>query len=181
MEFMNVLESRHSIKHFTKQQVPIDKIKNMFEAARTSPSWTNEQCWKFIVVDDPKIKDEIVETVPASNTARHGLEEAPMLIILCANPDSSGSEEKKEYYLLDAGIAMEHLVLAAVNEGLGTCWVEAKGEDKVREILDIPRRFRVIAMTPVGYPGEHSDKRDRKSFDEMVYRNEWENPVEYLQ
>jgi nitroreductase len=181
MEFMSVLESRHSIKHFTKKKVSEEKLRQVFEAARTAPSWTNGQCWKFVVIDNPEVKDMVIDTVSESNSARHSLEEAPVIVVLCADAQSTGSEDNKDYYLLDAGIAMEHLILAAVNEGLGTCWIEAKGEDKLREILDIPRRYRVIAMTPIGYPGEHSDKRERKPFSEMVYRNEWDNPVEYLQ
>lgn len=180
MEFSKVLQERHSVRNFENQHISEDKMRRILEAARLAPSWTNEQCWRFVVVEDSEIKERVAEAVPDSNPAKNALKEAPVIVVLCADPDRSGDVAMKEYYMVDAGIAMEHLVLAAVNEGLGTCWVGVFNEDEIREILDVPRRYRVVAMTPIGYPGKHSDSRERKPLSDIAYENTWENPVRYL-
>jgi nitroreductase len=181
LDFTSVVENRHSVKHYINQEVPRQKIKGMLQSARLAPSWANEQCWKFIIVDDPSIKSGIADAIPSGNSAADAIMEAPITMVLCAVPECSGKKDGKEFFMMDAGIAMEHLVLAAVNEGLGTCWVGSFDEGKIREILDIPRMYRIVSLTPVGYPGEHSDNTNKKSIGDVAFRNTWDNPVNYLE
>ena len=84
---------------------------------------------------------------------------APMLVVMCADPDHSGHKDGKDYYLVDTAIAFEHLVLAAAAEGLGTCWLGGMfNEAEVKRQLGIPEKLRVVAITPLGYPEDGTDK-----------------------
>ena len=96
------------------------------------------------------------------------------MIVACADAAKVGSREDQYYYLVDIGIAMEHLMLAAVDRGLGTCWVVGFSEAKVKEILGVPENIRVVALTPLGYPTEEPPARGRKSLEEIFSYNRFE-------
>ena len=106
-----------------------------------------------------------------------------IVIVACADPKKSGSKNGMDYYLVDVAISMEHLVLAATNLGLGTCWIGGFDEVKVKKILNIPEKIRVVAMTPVGYPSDDGMRNKiarkiiradrRKSLEEMIHYNKW--------
>ncbi len=114
MEFMDVISKRRSIRKYKPDAVSDEDINYVLESARLAPSWANSQCWKFIVIKDKKIKDDLA-------TAGNGwIAHAPVIIAACADPTKTGTKGDQQYYMLDIGIAMEHLILAAVNKGLGT-------------------------------------------------------------
>ena len=98
-----------------------------------------------------------------------------MVIVLCALPSESEVWEGKDFMMLDAGLAMEHLVLAATDQGLGTCWQGLFSEEKARKALNIPENVRVVAMTPLGYAAEERRPRPRKAMTEIVYYEKWGN------
>ena len=100
-------------------------------------------------------------------------EAAPVIVAACANPKQSGMKGDQSYYLLDIGIAMEHLVLAAAEQGLGTCWVGWFDEKKARKALGAPASIRVVACTPLGFPDETPEQRPRKALGEIVRRDQW--------
>ena len=86
----------------------------------------------------------------------------------------SGNKEEKQYYLLDMGISMEHLILAAAEQGLGTCWIGGGFDETiVKQALEIPKEIRVVALTPLGYPDEVTEARSRMTLEEMTSRNHW--------
>jgi nitroreductase len=89
--------------------------------------------------------------------------------------NTRGVEKGKLMRILESGtaIAVDHMTLQAVEEGLGTCWIGAFDEKKVKEILHIPDNVRVVALLPVGYPCEIPDAKPRKSLDEIVMRERW--------
>jgi len=90
----------------------------------------------------------------------------------------SGVIDDKEFYLVDSAIAMEHLVLAATNEGYGTCWIASIDENKVKQILDIPQNYRVVAMTPIGEVGSYPSHDNNKTQDQNhVFLNSWNNSI----
>jgi len=97
--------------------------------------------------------------------------QAPTIIVCCADPLASGIKWDQEYYLVDVGISMEHLVLAATDLGLGTCWVGAFNEKALKKALNVPRHIRVVALTPLGYPDEEPKPKIRKSIDEISHKN----------
>ncbi len=168
MEFMEVVRQRRSVRRYRPDPVPQTKIDHVLEAARLAPSWANGQCWTFIVVTDPKVKRRLAEA------GNEWIEQAPTIIAACADPEKSGVKGDQRYYLLDIGIAFEHLVLAAADEGLGTCWVGWFDEKTAKGALGVPDDVRVVALTPLGYPEEAPEARPRRSLGEIVRRDRWE-------
>jgi nitroreductase len=168
VEFMEVVRQRRSVRRYRPDPVPQAKIDHVLEAARLAPSWANGQCWTFIVVTDPKVKRRLAEA------GNEWIEQAPTIIAACADPEKSGVKGDQQYYLLDIGIALEHLVLAAADEGLATCWIGWFDEKTAKGALGVPDDVRVVALTPLGYPEEAPEARPRRSLGEIVRRDRWE-------
>jgi nitroreductase len=165
MDFLNLVKKRRSIRKYKPDPVPKEDIEYILEAARQAPSWTNRQCWRYIIVSDEATRRKI--------TTRDWAAKAPVIIVGCGDPTKAGNIDGRPYYMLDMGISMEHLILAATEKGLGTCWIGGQFDEKVvREALGIPDSHRVVALTPLGYPDESPAAKDRKSLAEMVT---WEN------
>jgi nitroreductase len=166
MELFDVIRDRRSIRKYKKTKIPKEEIDYVLEAARLAPSWGNRQCWRYIVVTDEKLRKKI--------TKRDWAAEAPVVIVRCADPTKAGHKAGKPYYMLDMGISMEHIILAAHDRGLGTCWLGGQfDEEVVREALDVPESHRVVALTPLGYPDENPPAKERKSSNELVSWNKW--------
>mgnify|MGYP001124973505 CR=1 FL=1 len=174
MDFYQVLQERRSVRKYKPDPVSQDKLDRILDAARIAPSWKNLQGWKFIIVRDPEKKAALADSMPETNPARKAVgQTAPVVIVVCANPDESGKKDGKEYYLLDAGLAMQQLVLAAHAESLGTCWVAMFDEYKARDVLGVPDEYRLVAFTPLGVAEKHPSQRPRKELSEIVYNEEW--------
>jgi len=171
MEFMEVVRKRRSIRRYKDKHVPMEKIRRVLEAARLAPSWKNGQCWEYIVVND-------YEKLKELKTGLNKPINAPTFIVACGDPSKSGKHEGKDYYLVDVAISMEHLVLAATNEGLGTCWMGLIDEEKIKNLLGIPKKYRVVAVTPIGYPDEGITKREKKSLESFVHLDSWGTRLE---
>ncbi|MEO0072702.1 MAG: nitroreductase family protein [candidate division WOR-3 bacterium] len=184
MEFWDVIKNRRSIRNFLPRPVENEKIIEVLEAARLAPSWQNRQCWRFIVVTDQEKIKRIGQLDPFNYNINFFLRNVPVIIVACANPKDSGHRAGIEYYLVDTAIAMEHLVLAATNLGLATCWIGAFDENMIKDILKIPKEIRVVALTPLGYAREKFSIVDRiskiiarggirKPLEEIAYLNLW--------
>jgi nitroreductase len=175
---MDVIRTRKSTRSYKDKDVEEEKLNQLFEAARLAPSWANKQCWNYIIVND---KEKIQKL--AAGIINSWMKNANLVIVACADPKKSGSKNGMDYFLVDVAISMEHLVLAATNLGLGTCWIGGFNEMEVKKILKIPEKIKVVAMTPVGYPSEEGIRNKvtrkiiganaRKPFDEMVHYNIW--------
>jgi len=161
MDVFEAIRVRRSIRKYKPDPVPESVLKEVLEAARLAPSWANRQCWRFIVVKDREKRKKI--------TLRDWAAEAPIVIVGCADPTASGTKFNQQYYMLDMGIAMEQLMLAATEHGLGTCWIGGQfDEPTVKQVLNIPEGLRVVALTPLGYPDEKPEAKPRKSLSEIV-------------
>ncbi len=177
MDFYEVIEKRKSLKSFKKENIDQDKLNRIINAAMRAPSWRNKTSYKFIMVDDSYEKDRISETIlNKDDSAKRAVKEAPMLAVIASDPSKSGDVDGKAYYMADAAIAMEHFVLAATNEGYGTCWIGSLDENKLKSILNIPQEFRVVAITPIGVPEEEKAHQPEKDVKEHIFLNVWENP-----
>jgi nitroreductase len=164
VEYTELLKKRRSIRKYLASPVSDNDIKNVLEAARLAPSWGNRQCWQFIVVKEQGTKEKI------AGENRKWISEAPVIIAACADPSASGRKPGMDYFMLDVGIAFEHLVLAAANLGLGTCWIGAFDEEQVKVALGVPGDIRAVAFTPLGYPAEKKgDVSNRKLLQEIVF------------
>lgn len=173
MEFLEIVQKRRSLRSYASTPVEPEKLNYVLECARLAPSWKNMQCWRFIVIKDPETRQALAETMAETNPGRKVLVQAPIAIVLCALPSESEVWEDKDYMMLDAGLAMEHLILAATEQGLGTCWEGLFQEDKARKVLDVPEDVRVVAFTPLGYASEERRPRPRKSIEEIVFYEKW--------
>jgi len=163
---MDLIETRRSIRSYKPQAVEEEKLNYILQAFRKAPSAKNLQPWKLVVVKDKK---KISDLSIACNNQTF-LVEAPILIVACAKEDEA-YEVMGGYmnsYPIDVSLALEHLILAATEKGLGTCWIGAFKEKLVKDLLDIPENVRVVAITPVGYPAVEGRIRSRKSLSEIV-------------
>lgn len=173
MDFLEVVQSRRSLRTYLDKAVEREKLEYVLESARLAPSWKNMQCWRFIIVEDADGRTALANCMGESNPGRKALMGAPMVIVLCAVPTESEVWEGKDFMMLDAGLAMEHLVLAATDQGLGTCWQGWFSEEKARKALNVPESVRVVAMTPLGYAAEERRPRPRKAMAEIAFYGKW--------
>jgi len=164
MDVMEAIEKRRSVRSYQNKSVSEEKLKKILEAARLAPSAKNLQSYKFIVVKDQKLRDKLMEA--AANQSFVG--EAPVVIVgVSLNPDYVMTC-KIPAYPIDVAIALDHITLAATEEGLGTCWVGKFYQDKVKEILNIPEKYKVVALLALGYPADSPDIKYRKPLKELV-------------
>jgi nitroreductase len=170
LDVFEAVRTRRSIRKYKDKPVEKEKLIKILEAARLSPSANNDQPWHFIAVTNEVVR---MRLLPAYN--RDWFVEAPVIIVACALPSESWSrQDGEEYWKVDAAIAMQSMVLVAHELGLGTCWVAAFKEDKVKEALGIPDEARVIAMTPVGYPAEKKGNvTERKPAERIIHFDHW--------
>jgi len=152
MSILDIIRARHSVRRYLDTPVEEEKILQILEAARLAPSWRNQQCWKFIVIKDPLVRKNIIQQTGTYNQGWLG--SAPTIIVACGDPAASGIKNNQNYYLVDVAIAVEHLVLAATELGLGTCWIGTFDAEKMKEILNIPQHIEIVMLTPLGYPTE---------------------------
>jgi len=176
MDVFQVISDRRSIRKYKAIEVEPEKIKQVLNAARLAPSWMNKQCWRFLVLTDPARRASLLQAFPDDNPGKKAVAMAPCLIVVCADPAESGVENGIEYYIGDTAIAFEHLCLAAHGLGLGTCWMGWYQEEAVKAALGIPDRFRVIGLTPLGYPDQEPKPRPRKELAEIAFWEEWGAP-----
>jgi len=166
MEFYEVIKERKSVRKYKPDPIPDDVLNRILEAGRIAPSAKNIQPWHFIVIQNPEIKEMVAEAC----RGQRFMAEAPVIICGCALEDIAWGRMGgyMSSFAVDLAIAMEHMILAATNEGLGTCWVGAFVEKDVKKILKIPDNVRVVALTPVGYPAEVPRDRGRKLLKDIV-------------
>jgi len=144
------------------EKVKIDRI---LEAARLAPTWANLQGVHYIVVQEP----ENVKAIWRAIDQTEKFIEAPMFIVGVISEEFSG-ERGIKYYPVDFGICFEHLILAATAEGLATCWIGSFNEKEIKQILKIPKKYKVLGITPLGYPVKpKGEVRDRKPIEEIVH------------
>ncbi len=141
------------------------------EAARLAPSADNNQPWRFIVVADEEVKEKL-----RASYDKEWFVYAPMIIVSCAVPSEAWKRmDGQEYWMVDVAIAMQNMILTATELGLGTCWIAAFDEEAARKALELPIGVRVVAMTPLGYPGEEkSPVRNRRLLSEIVHYDIWQ-------
>ena len=169
LEFFEVLKLRRSTRAFMDERVSEEDIVKLLEAARLAPSAGNIQPWSFVVVRDIDTKKRLAEA--ALN--QFFINEAPVVIVVCADPDRSkqryGSRGVNLFCIQDTAAAIQNLLLAVVDLGLGACWVVAFQEDMVKATLWIPENLRPVAIVPVGRPAEKPNLPFRRPLEEIVH------------
>jgi nitroreductase len=148
MRVFEAIRARKSVRSFLDKPVEDEKLLVVLEAGRIAPSAGNRQEWRFIVVRDNKLRTRLGEAANGQSFVGR----APVVIVACAESDGNIMSCGPPSYLIDVAIALDHISLAAVELGLGTCWIGAFNEKKVKEILAIPDEIRVVELMPLGYP-----------------------------
>jgi nitroreductase len=169
MNLYDIIKTRRSIRNYKGDDIPEEKLMKILEAARLAPSGKNGQPWRFVIVKEKKLREALVDACRGQKY----LAQAPLVIAACGS-DAEAYQKQGGYMtsmVLDIGIAMEHLVLAATEEGLGTCWIGAFNENDVRKILNVPSNLRVVALTPLGFPDEAPGPKPRKELKDIVIEN----------
>jgi nitroreductase len=177
-QFLYLVANRESVRSYTDTPVEHEKIERILETARLAPSACNAQPWKFIVVDNPELKNKLADATSTKVIGlNHFSKQAPVHIVVVMEPANFTSKfgsmvKQKHFPLIDIGIAAEHICLAAVAEGLGTCMIGWFDEPAVRKLLSIPPKSRPVLIITLGYPAkpEVREKR-RKSLEEVVRYN----------
>ena len=184
--FDELVKKRRSVRAFEDRPVEPSVIRAVCEAARLAPSACNSQTWRFVSVTDPKQIARLCDEGMRPVVRNKWLKKAPAIIVGCSQLDIVANRIGTgvtgiEYFQLDLGIAMEHMVLKATELGLGTCWVGWFNEEKVREVLDIPKRIRVTALLALGYPEKPLPApRSRKTLSKILFSDSWGTPFKRI-
>jgi nitroreductase len=173
VDVFQVIRDRRSIRRYKDTPVERDIIEQVLDAARLAPSWKNLQCWRFLVLTTPAGKEALLSAFADDNPGKKALLQAPVAIVVCADPAESDRSHGIEYYVADASIAFEHLCLAAHALGLGTCWMGLFDEAEMKAGLKIPDNMRVVGVTPLGYPDQQPKPRPRRELSEIAFYDEW--------
>lgn len=175
MDMMEAITGRRSVRSYTPDHVPEEKLQKVVEAVRWAPSWANTQCWEVIVVREEGTKKQLVETLAPSNPAREAILQAPLALVVIAIEGRAGfykgaaATDKGDWYMFDCGLATQNLCLAAYAEGLGTVIVGLFDAAKAGEVLQVPQGKRVVAITPLGFPEKVPSPPKRKEITEFVH------------
>ena len=177
-----LIRRRRSVRHFLSRPVEREKILACLEAARLAPSAHNVQPWRFLVIDDPGLKERFAHEVFSGiyNSSRFAAQ-APVLIVILAQPDIFANQLGKQvqgisFYLIDIGIAGGQLSLQAEELGLGTCWVGWFSARKTRKFFSIPRKYKIPCLMAMGYHEMRPPReKKRKSLEEITWFNSLED------
>ena len=173
---LEAIRNRRSIIRFETTPIEEEKVQAILEAGRWAPSWLNKQPWRFIVVTDQAIKENLSEFAPTIYTT--GVREAPLCIVVSVDPN-----EDPFHFIEDGAAATQNMALAAYSLGLGSCWIgpfslkEEKGspEEKIKNALKIPKTHRVVSLLPIGIP-RYFEEKNRKTLSQLVYQNKFGKP-----
>jgi len=169
MDFSELIRERYSVRAYQPDPVEDEKLERVLEAAKLAPTAANRQPFQILVIHTQGREEELYTIY---NKA--WFVEPPLLICACGLPERGWTRrDGKSYVDVDVAIMMDHLILAAANEGLGTCWVGAFDPDAARDVLDLPDNVEPIAFTPLGHPADEPGSKKRKPLDELVRYERW--------
>jgi len=167
MNFLELAWKRKSVRNFKTDDIPIEKIVKLLDAARSAPSGGNCQSWYFYVIKDTVLKEQIYNF----SYKQSFLLNAPVFIIVCA--DIARTEERYSsrgrdlYSIQDTAAAIQNLLLCATDEGLAACWCGAFDEKAVSDILELNNKIRPVAIIPIGYAVNEPAKTSRRPIEEI--------------
>jgi len=169
MEFSDLIKKRYSVRAYKPDPVEEGNLQQVLEAARLAPTAANYQPFQIIVIHTAGREEELKRIYRADWFAK-----APLVICACAVQAKGWSRmDGKPYADVDVTIAMDHLVLAATELGLGTCWIAAFDPAAARTVLGLPEGVDAIAFTPLGYPADRIGRKQRKALSELVRYERW--------
>ena len=169
MNFLDLAQKRYSCRAYRPDPIEDEKLQQVLEATRLAPSATNLQPYRFIVVHTAGREAELNRVY-----FQPWFVQPPIVICACAIPAAAWRRaDGKRYTDIDVAIAMNHLILAATDVGLGTCWVASFDVRAAHEVLGIPPGIEPLAFTPLGYPADQPGPKERKPLSELVRYENW--------
>ncbi len=163
MDVYDAIRQRRSVRKYEDRAIPEDVLKRVLEAGILAPTGRNTQEWRFVVVRDPDTRKRLAEAAEQKFVA-----EAKVVVAVVS------LDPVREMFCgiqagpVDCAIVIDHMTLAAVAEGLGSCWIGHFDQDSSREILGIPAPAKIIEMLVLGYPGDTPGEKKRKTLDELT-------------
>jgi nitroreductase len=169
--FLDLAKKRYSVRNYLDKPVEDEKLHYILECGRVAPSAANSQPWHIIVIREFELRKKL-----AISYNRPWFLQAPVILVICGDHDIAWRRaDGKDHTDIDASIIIDHMTLAAAEQGLGTCWICNFDARKCIEILQLPINIEPVAYLPLGYPGNEPDDRNRhlirKNLDEIVH---WE-------
>jgi len=169
MDFTTLIARRYSVRSYKRRPVGKKKLQKVLEAMRLAPTATNNQAFQFIVIHTKGREEELRRIYD-----KKWFVQAPVVICACGIPAENWVRmDGKNYNDVDVAIAMDHLILAATNEGLGTCWIGAFDAQAAKEVLGLPEGVEPIALTPLGYAASEPKPKKRKELSQLVRHERW--------
>ena len=169
MEFLKLIEERYSVRAYKADPVEDEKLQQVLEAARLAPTAANRQAFQLLVLTTAGREAELRRIYD-----KDWFVQAPLVICACGLPASNWVRmDGRNYNDVDVAIVMDHLILAAADLGLGTCWVGAFDPAAARQVLELPDEVEPIAFTPLGYPADQPRGKKRKPLAELVRYERW--------
>lgn len=196
MSVFDAISKRRSVRSYKSDSIPEEVLDKLLNAMRLAPSGGNQQPYKFIVVQDKEVKEQLAAAcrwTPGAPKGHAFIAEAPLAIVACGSEKGAISRyyfkegevtlapgqavpaeivrspgKHQNLWDVDVAIAVDHLILAATEEGLGTCWVAALNEQEVKKVLSVPEDMRVLSVIPIGYTDSWPEPRPRKSLEELI-------------
>lgn len=170
MAFQDLIRTRYSVRAYKPDPVPEEVLHGVLDAARLAPTAANRQPFRLLVLRTAGRQEELERLYH-----REWFRQAPLVIGICALPGEAWvRRDGVNYAFVDATIAMDHLILAAADAGLGTCWVAAFDPAAARSLFELPEGVEPVAFTPLGYPADVPRPKERRSLAELVHYERWE-------
>ena len=169
MDVLNLLKSRRSIRIYQDKPIPQNLLFQILEAGRWAPTGANLQPWHFVIVTDPETRRQVGKVARFFFIKSSHVEKAPVVLVL-------GYDTRKgKYGRYDVTLAGGNMMTMATSLGLGTCWIGAFDESKLKEILEIPNNIEVIALITLGYADERAEAPPRVEMEKIVHWESWSN------
>ena len=170
MEYSELIAARYSVRAYRPDPVEDEKLGAVLEAARLAPTAANRQPFQLVVMRTAGREEEIGKIY-----RRPWFVQAPLVIGVCAISSQAWVRESDRFNarLIDAAIVADHLILAAADLGLGTCWVAAFNVEAARSVMGLPDEAEPVIFTPLGYPADQPGPKTRKPLSELVRYEQW--------
>ena len=170
MTLQEIVSARYSVRAYRLDPIPQDVLARVLEAFRLAPTAANKQPIGAVLLPTASYGEALRRIYDKDWFA----EQPPMVIAVCADREAGWHRRDGMAYAdVDATIAMDHLILAATAEGLGTCWIGAFDPEAAREVLGVPEGVEPIAFTPLGYPADSPRAKRRKALEALVFEGRW--------
>lgn len=174
METLEAIRTRRSVRRFLDREIPREVIRDILAAGVRAPNGGNRQPWRFVVVTD---REKIRRFDPVAH--QPCVEKAPAVIVACADPHDTWAryDENDQCWLLDTCAAIENMLLAIHDMGLGGVWVITFSKQAVRRLVGIPRHWQIVSIVPFGYPRGETSLSSRRPLSEVAFLEDPDHPI----